>query len=74
MILRILLVAGLLPLGACQTEALKTPASISFNHVDIFNIQDTADEAQEHCQQYGKNAEFIPDDRPDGMAHFRCVK
>jgi hypothetical protein len=62
-------------LAGCQTTAMKTPASISFNNVmEGVNEQATADEAQAHCRKYGKNAQFIPHQMGwDARAHFKCV-
>ena len=64
----------LLTLSACSSNAISTtPRSIIFQGVNIYNIEETTTKAQVHCMQYSRDAEFIPDDRPDGRATFKCV-
>lgn len=68
-----IVVAAAALIAGCQTVAMETPASVSYSNV--FDMQDSADKAQKHCSQYGKNAELMPHDQMgwDGMMHFRCV-
>ena len=61
-------------LSACASSAISTtPRSVIFSGVTMYNIEETTTKAQVHCMQFGRDAEFIPDDRPDGRATFKCV-
>ncbi len=61
-------------LSACASKMISTtPRSIIFAGVTLYNIEETTTKAQVHCMQYSRDAEFIPDDRPDGRATFKCV-
>ena len=64
----------LLTLSACASKAVgTTPRSITFSGVSSYNLEETTTKAQVHCMQHDRDAEFIPDDRPDGIATFKCV-
>ncbi len=61
-------------LSACASKMISTtPRSIIFSGVTVTNIGETTTKAQAHCQQHGRGAEYVPDDRPDGLATFKCV-
>lgn len=61
-----------LALAGCQT--VTTPASISFAGGDMFTAKGNGDKAQEHCQKYGKNAQYQPSFGGYGDMTFHCVK
>lgn len=70
----LLLPAAVLVLSGCSpTQTASTPRSVMFANVGDFNIAETTRMAQQHCEAQGRDAEYIPDDRPDGNASFRCV-
>ncbi len=56
-----------------RTVAVETPASAPF--ADVFDKQNSADEAGTDCRKHGKDAEFMPHDQMGrcGLMHFRCV-
>ncbi|WP_404404872.1 hypothetical protein [Pelagibacterium halotolerans] len=71
---KLILIAPFLALSGCSaTQTASTPRSVMYAGVGSFNIGETTAEAQAYCEQYGRDAEYIPDDRPDGNASFRCV-
>lgn len=67
-----ILVTGLIA-GCSSTMSANTPRSVMFSNVMEYNIAETTAQAQAYCDRYGRDAEYIPDDRPDGNASFRCV-
>ena len=62
-------------LGACVKPQVagKSAGSITFKGAMTYNIGEQYELAEAHCQTYGKTAEEVPDDRPDGMHTFKCV-
>ncbi|MEX3008366.1 hypothetical protein [Hoeflea sp. TYP-13] len=61
-------------LSGCQsTPVATTPASITFKDTYQMNLGETTARAQEHCKQYGKNAQYVPDGIQDGITTFHCV-
>ena len=69
-----ILIGVLCALAGCQaTPIASTPRSIIFNGVGNASIQDATLKAQVHCQQFGRDAELVPDDVADGRATFRCA-
>lgn len=72
--MRKLLLLSLFALAGCQsTEMASTPRSIIFDGVSRETIADTTVKAQAHCEKFGRDAEFVPDDNPDGRSQFKCV-
>lgn len=71
---KILVLVGLSLLASCQSvEIASTPRSVSYNGVDSYTMKETSAKAQAHCAKNGRDAEFVPDGVPDGMATYKCV-
>lgn len=72
--MKYLLILPVLVLAGCSsTQQAATPRSIMFAGVSDYSIEETTLKAQVHCQQFGRDAEFVADETPDGRAAFNCV-
>jgi len=64
-----------LTLSACaDPKPAATPRSIVFPNVDEDNIVEITQKAEEYCLHYGRHAQMVADDWPDGRATFNCVQ
>ena len=70
--LRLTLICPLILAGCTMAE---TPRSATYyiggGLIRAATLGDVAKQAQEHCDQYGRDAEYIPS--YDNTATFRCV-
>ena len=63
-----------LTMAACSPRiAGSSPGSITFENLYKSRIDDAYQMAQDHCAKYGKSAQFVPDETPDGYGTFNCV-
>ena len=60
-------------LGCGPSIRSATPRSITFARVNNLNAGSAAEQAQEHCNQYGRDAEEVPDGNEDNRVTYRCV-
>lgn len=72
---RLIIIAAIgVTLAGCQSvEMASTPRTITFSNVGTYTIKETTDNAQKHCQKFGRDAELVPDSNPDGIATYKCV-
>ena len=72
--IKLFFVSASITLVGCATPSpmLATKAGISFQNVLQTRLPEVSQQAQAHCQKYGKDARYIPDNRPDGIATFTC--
>ena len=68
----VLLALGILLESCTPILDAGSPGTAIINNCMIDNQAEALDLAQQHCQQYGKNAVKIPDDRPDGICTYEC--
>lgn len=65
---------AILLLVACGPRIVSsTPRSITMTNVNAATVEEATRSAQYHCEQYGRDAELVPDSNPDGAATFKCV-
>lgn len=63
-----------LALTGCQAVPIaSTPRTIIFNGVNDDSIRDASMQAQDHCEENGRDAELVTDGPKDGKATFTCV-
>jgi hypothetical protein len=58
--------------GCAPTIMSTTPRSITVN-LRYGSLGEATAIAEEHCGEYGRDAEFVPDAQADGAATFKCV-
>ena len=65
---------ALFTLAGCESVPIaQSPRSYVAGNVATWNFTEAANAAQAHCDSHGRDAEYVPDDRPDGKATWKCV-
>ena len=76
--MRVLLIVAIgFFLSGCATPTLMnaTPRQVSVMNVKSYSLGAAQGIAEQWCNKYeGRHAVYRPDNTPDGVAHYECVK